>query len=77
MHIHLTEAEISNLITACATSGMRRDSMSWQIGLDAIADKLRLARDAQDQAREDRISAMIRNNGYTRQAAEYELSFKA
>jgi hypothetical protein len=42
----LSDAELTNLITACKTSAMRKDSPEWQAGLDAIADKLYAARDA-------------------------------
>jgi hypothetical protein len=35
----LTEAELSNLITACQTSSMRT-SESWRTTLDALATKL-------------------------------------
>lgn len=44
----LTEAELTNLITACKTSTMRTGSTDWQGMLDAIATKLYAARDALD-----------------------------
>jgi len=41
----LTEAELSNLITACKTSSMRTGSPPWQATLDALAVKLTAMRD--------------------------------
>jgi hypothetical protein len=42
--VDLTEADLSNLITACATSKMRDGSPSWQSGLNSISEKLYAAR---------------------------------
>lgn len=44
----LTEAELSNLITACKTSSMRTGSAPWQVVLDALCLKLDRMRDALD-----------------------------
>ena len=46
--IDLTEAELSNLITACMTSSMRRDP-AWGECLNAISEKLREARAVMDR----------------------------
>lgn len=40
----LTEAELSNLRTACFTSSMRVDDPAWAAALDALAQKLDLLR---------------------------------
>lgn len=37
----LTEAQATNLITACNTSSMRKDAPAWQAELDALADIIR------------------------------------
>lgn len=73
MNVQLTAAELSNLITACATSLMRHDSPEWQAGLDAIADKLYAARADLDHDREAKIRHMV-SIGYERHAAEYSLN---
>lgn len=64
----LTEAELTNLRTACFTSTMRSDP-AWAAALDALARKVDELR-----TREEQIEAMMTNSGYTRHAAEYELA---
>jgi hypothetical protein len=52
----LTDAELSNLITACKTSSMRTGSPPWQVTLDELAaklDRMRTALDVFPECRKD------------------------
>jgi hypothetical protein len=47
--MEFTEAELSNLIAACATAKLRDGSPTWQTELNRISGKLRILRAMRDQ----------------------------